>query len=38
MQNDWVESVEIYGERGAQAIAQARADAEWQGWIEEVER
>ena len=35
---NWTEQIEHYGALGAQAIAQARADAEWQGWIEEVER
>jgi hypothetical protein len=37
MQADWVESIEMFGEIGARALEQARADAEWQGWIEEAE-
>lgn len=34
MQNDWVESVELYGAWGAQAMEQAQADAGWREWIE----
>jgi hypothetical protein len=32
---DWVESIEIFGEWGARAMEQARADEEWREWVEE---
>lgn len=34
MTMDWVESVELYAAWGAQAIAKARADADWREWME----
>lgn len=34
MNQDWVESFEVYGEWAAQAIEQARADEDWREWME----
>jgi hypothetical protein len=34
MQADWVESIVVFGEWGARAMEQARADEEWREWVD----